>query len=57
MCLTVDVVDGESVGEVGHVSVLSEGSVLLRRLYWAPIIQILEQRRSRIRVGLLLLQN
>lgn len=53
VCLTVDVVDGKSV-EAGHVSVLSEGSVLLRRLYWLPIIQILEQRRSTIRCGIII---
>lgn len=37
-CLTVDVVDGKSVGEVGHVCILSERSFLLRRLCWTSII-------------------
>lgn len=45
--LTVDVVDGESVGEVGHVSLLSEGSFLLRGLLRASIIQTLVDRRRR----------
>ena len=47
VCLTVDVVDGESVGEVGHVSLLSEGSFLLRGLLRASIIQTLVDRRRR----------
>lgn len=47
VCLTIDVVDGESVGEVGHVSLLSEGSFLLRGLLRASIIQTLSDRRRR----------
>lgn len=41
-CLTVDVVDGESVGEVGHVGLLSEGSFLLRGTLRTSIIQTLQ---------------
>ncbi len=46
VCLTVDVVDGESIGEVGHVGLLSEGSFLLRGLLWATIIQTLDRHKK-----------
>lgn len=52
MCLTVDVVDGESVGEVGHVGLLSEGSFLLRGLLRAPIIQTLDGQDIREEVNM-----
>lgn len=47
VCLTVDVVDGESVGEVGHVGLLSEGSFLLRGALRATIIQTLDEQTKR----------
>lgn len=48
--LTVDVVDGESVGEVGHVGLLSERSFLLWGLLRAAIIQTLNgQKKKKIK--------
>lgn len=41
VCQTIDVIDGESVGEVGHVCLLSERSFLLSPLPWTSIIQTL----------------
>lgn len=43
LSLTVDVVDRESVREVGHVGLLSEGSFLLRRPLRAAVIQTLDR--------------
>lgn len=45
-CLTVDVVDGEPVGEVGHVGLLSEGSLLLRGALRATVIQTLGEEEE-----------
>lgn len=44
MCsiLTIDVVDGESVGEVGHVGLLSKRRLTLRGTLRAAIIQTLD---------------
>lgn len=41
-CLTVDVIHGESVGEVGYVGLLSERRLLLRWPFWATVIQALD---------------
>ena len=41
--LTIDVVHGESVGEVGQVGLFSERSFL--DLLWSPIVQTLEKEK------------
>lgn len=46
--LTVDIVDGESVGEVGHVGLLSEGGFLLRGLLGASIVETLNKHFGNI---------
>lgn len=52
MCLTINVIDGESVREVGHVGLLSEwGFALGLRLSRATIIQALDrQEESKMKV-------
>lgn len=47
MCLTINVIDGESVREVGHVGLLSEWGFLLGlRLSRASIIQTLDRQEE-----------
>lgn len=52
MCLTINVINGESVREVGHVGLLSEWGFLLGlRLSRASIIQALDrQEESKMKV-------
>lgn len=50
MCLTINVIDGESIREVGHVCLLSEWGLLLGlRLCRASIIQTLDRQEERKR--------